>query len=261
MGGAEQQRLADTPKLGRCAECSTPESMPTAPDKRLRMILAIETATDICSVACRDMEGGVHEKKIEAKGSHSERLFTYTRELMDELSFGVDDLQAVLVSEGPGSYTGLRIAASAAKGLLFASAAPLYGVHTLASFAAGVRAGLDLGDGDLQPRTVHCVIDARRVHLYHRSFDLHSSGMKARDQVEVLPIEKVEQMIRPGHLLAGTGLERIDPAVVEQTESRGTRPVSARSLLALWELPGREAFARRVTPEEFDPRYYTSRQV
>lgn len=225
------------------------------------MILAIETATDVCSVACRDGEGVVREKKIDEKGSHSERLFIYTRELMEEADFGVGDLQALLVSEGPGSYTGLRIAASAVKGLLYSSGVPLYGVNTLASFAAGLRAGLDLEGAEAAPRVVHCVIDARRVHLYHQSFSLHAAGMEARDGVEVLPIEKVENMIRPGHLLAGTGLERMDPVVVEQGESRGAAPVSARSLLALWDLPGREAFARRVEPVEFDPRYYTSRQV
>jgi tRNA threonylcarbamoyl adenosine modification protein YeaZ len=72
------------------------------------MILAIETATNICSVCFQDNEGKVFEKRTERKGSHSELLFLFIRELMTEYSFKMSDLDSVLVSTGPGSYTGLR---------------------------------------------------------------------------------------------------------------------------------------------------------
>ncbi len=85
------------------------------------MILALETATNVCSVVFRDDDGLMHEKRIEKRGTHSEQLFLFIEDLMDEHGFFISALEAVLVSEGPGSYTGLRISASAVKGLLFQS--------------------------------------------------------------------------------------------------------------------------------------------
>lgn len=233
------------------------------------MILAIETATDVCSVAFRDGGGAVHERRSGEKGSHSEKLFLFIRSLMEEHAFEVEDLEAVLVSEGPGSYTGLRIAASAVKGLLYARRVPLFAVNTLASLAAGAT---DRLEGD-PPERVHGVVDARRVHLYHQSFRVAPGrrgapgeggeggpGLTAEDRVEVLPIEKVKKMIRPGHLVAGTGLERIGPSALRGVRTRGADHISARSLLRFYGQDGGE-FIRRVEPEAFDPRYYSSRQA
>src|SRR5699024_2547399 len=92
-----------------------------------QMLLALETATNVCSVAFCNEEGDVFEKRIDKRGSHSEQVFLFIEELMNEHDFKIEDLEAVLVSEGPGSYTGLRIGASAVKGLLFQSGVTLYG--------------------------------------------------------------------------------------------------------------------------------------
>ena len=97
------------------------------------------------------------EKKIQGRSVHSDNLFLFTKELMDEQDFKIAELNAVLVSNGPGSYTGLRIAASALKGILFGTDVKLYAVNTLASFAMNTEA--EKGD------TVHSIIDARRTHL------------------------------------------------------------------------------------------------
>lgn len=125
------------------------------------MILAFETATNICSVSFQDDGGEIHEKRTERKGSHSELLFLYVRELMKEHDFSIADLDAALVSTGPGSYTGLRIAASAVKGMLFGLNVDVYAGNTLAGFAQSA------GEG-----TVHAVINARRKHLYHQKFEV-----------------------------------------------------------------------------------------
>jgi tRNA threonylcarbamoyl adenosine modification protein YeaZ len=122
-------------------------------------ILAIETATNICSVCFQDETGEVHEKRTERKGSHSELLFLFVKELKTEHSFEFSDLDAVLVSTGPGSYTGLRIAASAVKGMFFGLDVAIYAGNTLAGFAQSLEKG-----------TVHAVINARRKHLYHQQF-------------------------------------------------------------------------------------------
>lgn len=219
------------------------------------MKLAIETATDVCSVALRDGGGRIWEKRKEERGSHSERLFLFVRELMEEHDFGIGDLQAVLLSEGPGSYTGLRIAASAVKGLLYATEVPLRAVNTLASFASAVESGED------GPARIHAVIDARRRHLYHYSFEREEGALTAAGRVEVLTLEKVGNMIRPGDALIGTGLERLDPSAVRGVVTRGSSHISARSLFELEAMPGGENFIRDVEAADFAPRYYSSRQT
>lgn len=232
------------------------------------MILAFETATDVCSVALRDRAGTVHEKRTEQKGSHSEQVFLFTRELMEEQKFGMSDLDAVLISEGPGSYTGLRIAASAVKGLLYGTGTPLLAVHTLAAFAAGVIGSKASSDGrtarevmEMWTGTIHAVIDARRVHLYHQPFEVRSGKLSGIGEVAVRPLEEVREQITEGDWLTGSGLERIGPELSEGATAFGEDRISARSLLLLRDLPGGSDFVREVDPALFDPRYYSSRQV
>ena len=79
------------------------------------MILAYETSTQVCSVAFLNNEGEIFQKRITGRSVHSDHVFLFTEELINEHAFNIGDLEAVLVSNGPGSYTGLRIAASAIK--------------------------------------------------------------------------------------------------------------------------------------------------
>ncbi|MGD8747321.1 MAG: tRNA (adenosine(37)-N6)-threonylcarbamoyltransferase complex dimerization subunit type 1 TsaB [Balneolaceae bacterium] len=218
------------------------------------MILAIETATDICSVAFRDEEGNITEKRVAKRGSHSEKLFLFIEELMDEYHFSISDLNAVLVSEGPGSYTGLRISASAVKGLLFQSNITLYSVNTLASFAAQAV------DQFPKAHTIHSIVDARRVHVYYQKFIYENDMLKAQDKVEVTPIKKFESAVAKGDIIIGTGLKRIRGDVRENAMVLGQEFISAKSLISLLK-KGFNNFYREVDPESFDPEYYTSNQV
>src|SRR6056297_488404 len=94
------------------------------------MILSIETSTPVCSVALKATERGVWEKRTEGRGVHSERLFTFTGELLERSGAGISDLDAILFSGGPGSYTGLRIGASAIKGFLWERCSTVYIPHS-----------------------------------------------------------------------------------------------------------------------------------
>jgi tRNA threonylcarbamoyl adenosine modification protein YeaZ len=219
------------------------------------MLLALETATNVCSVVFQDTEGKMYEKRTEKRGAHSEKLFVFIEELMKEHGFGVRQLQGVLISEGPGSYTGLRIGASAVKGLLFQQEVPLYSGNTLASFAQGV-ADQNPGIG-----TIHCSIDARRVHVYHQQFDCREEGLSAVSGIRVIPIKEFEMLIREGDAIAGTGLSRSDDESRSKARLFDEAVISARSLIRLFEAKPGSEFVRRVSAEEFEPRYYTSRQV
>lgn len=218
------------------------------------MLLSIETATNVCSVAFRDREGKQIEKRTNKRGSHSEQLFLFIEELMEEQAFKISELDAVLVSKGPGSYTGLRISASAVKGLLFQTQVPLYAVDTLASYAMQAATERET------IRTIHSVIDARRQHLYHQKFQWRQGELRTNDQTEVRPIDDIEKMIEAGDIVVGTGLKRLDVEVRDMVTLLDSRAITARSLIDLYEAEA-ENFFKQVDPESFDPSYYTSSQV
>lgn len=219
------------------------------------MILAIETATRVCSVALLDREGQVHERRTEERGEHSEKLFLFIEELLDQYSFIPGELDAMLVSEGPGSYTGLRIGASAVKGLLFNSRVPLYAVNTLAGFA---RAACD---PEMDSCRVHAVIDARRVHLYHQLFEWDGTRISAKKERTILPIDKVNPIIREGDWVIGTGTDRLDLSQTHSVHTLDYTKISAVSLLHLFREKDSGRFLRKTAPEAFDPVYLGSGQV
>lgn len=219
------------------------------------MILAIETATNVCSVAYQNESGEVFEKRVDAQGSHSEKLFLFIKELMKEHQFSIGELSALLVSEGPGSYTGLRIAASGVKGLLFSANIPLYKVSTMASFACSALAE------ENQTSTIHSIIDARRVHVYHQQFSIKDGTIMTDDTVEVIPIESFETMVQPGDVIIGTGIERLDTDLLSKIRTFGKKSISARSLIGLYHRREASSFMQKISPDQFDPRYYTSSQV
>lgn len=218
------------------------------------MLLALETATNVCSVAYQNDEGEIFERRTEQRGSHSEQLFLFIEELQQEHNFAVPDLDAVLVSEGPGSYTGLRISASAVKGLLFQTEVRLYGVNTLASFARSVAAEHP------EAQTIHSIIDARRVHVYRQTFSHQDETLTARTKVEAVPIETFASKVSKGDIIVGTGLKRLPEEVRERTTCYGQELITARSLLRLFDHEPAKFF-KKEDPESFEPKYYTSRQV
>ncbi|MAZ96153.1 MAG: tRNA (adenosine(37)-N6)-threonylcarbamoyltransferase complex dimerization subunit type 1 TsaB [Flavobacteriales bacterium] len=121
------------------------------------MILCIETATKNCSVAL--VSKGVciaHRSQFSDKYIHGERLHGFIKELMVEANLSFQELSGVCVGKGPGSYTGLRIGVSAAKGICFAARKKLYSMPTLGCFDFNA----------IQKDFVLAVIDARRDEVY-----------------------------------------------------------------------------------------------
>jgi len=134
-------------------------------------ILNIETATKNCSVALAKEGKTILCKEIAEEGySHAERLHVFIEEIISESGIQMKDLDAVAVSQGPGSYTGLRIGVSAAKGLCYALGIPLIAVDTMLTLASQVKAT----DGVIVP-----MIDARRMEVYSAIFS--ASLEKKRD--------------------------------------------------------------------------------
>jgi tRNA threonylcarbamoyladenosine biosynthesis protein TsaB len=140
-------------------------------------ILNIETSTKNCSVALAKNGEIVLCKEIAEIGfSHAEKLHVFLEELLKETELGFKDINAIAVSQGPGSYTGLRIGVSAAKGLCYALDIPLIAVDTLQILANQVT----VDEGIIIP-----MIDARRMEVFSAIFD--KNHLKIREtKAEIL---------------------------------------------------------------------------
>lgn len=125
----------------------------------MAILLSLETATTNCSVSISKDDQIIALKENNAENySHSEQLHLFIKEALQEASLSFSDLDAVAISKGPGSYTGLRIGVSAAKGLCFAMDIPLISIPTLKSMAHQVKPQA----GEI----VIPVLDARRMEVY-----------------------------------------------------------------------------------------------
>ena len=140
-------------------------------------ILNIETATKNCSVSLAKNGETILCKEIAEQGySHAEKLHVFIEEIIKETGISVNDLNGIAVSKGPGSYTGLRIGVSSAKGLCYALGIPLISVDTLQVLAKKVV----VKDGLIVP-----MLDARRMEVYSAIFDKSYSKIK-EVQAEIL---------------------------------------------------------------------------
>lgn len=132
-------------------------------------ILFIETATPVCSVALAKNKKLLGVKESSKKNSHSEIVTVFIDELLKENSVDFKDLDVIAVSKGPGSYTGLRIGVSTAKGMCYALDIPLISVNTLHSLACGTASNFKM-KSDL-PILFCPMLDARRMEVYCALFD------------------------------------------------------------------------------------------
>lgn len=155
-------------------------------------ILNLETATKNCSVSISQNGKTILCKEMaEAGYSHAEKLHVFIEESLKESKLSFNDLSAIAVSQGPGSYTGLRIGVSAAKGLCFALNLPFISVDTLQVLASQ----LSITEGVVIP-----MIDARRMEVYSAIFT--SKFDKIREvQAEILSENSFEGISETIHFV------------------------------------------------------------
>lgn len=142
------------------------------------MILCLETSTPVCSVALCNSDGVVALKEGRETRSHASLLTVYIGEVLSEAGITVGDLEAISVSKGPGSYTGLRIGVSVAKGLAYALSLPLISVDTTLSMFYGITDSIRQ-KYDTDPGTLFVpMIDARRMEVYYSIFSADGKVIK-----------------------------------------------------------------------------------
>lgn len=158
----------------------------------MALILCIETATTNCSVAlAQNGEVLALKEDYNTQYSHAERLHNFIKDILKENHFTAEDLDAVAVSKGPGSYTGLRIGVSAAKGLCFSIDIPLIAVPTLSSLAHQV--GQEEGD------YIFPLLDARRMEVYTAGFNAEKEQI-VETQAKILDATSFEEFLEKGRV-------------------------------------------------------------
>jgi tRNA threonylcarbamoyladenosine biosynthesis protein TsaB len=142
------------------------------------MIICVETATNLCSVALCNSEGVISLRESDESRSHAALLTVYIEEIFKENGIMASDLEAIAVSKGPGSYTGLRIGVSVAKGIAYAASIPLIGIETTKSMFWGIS-GIREINHEANNSTFFCpMLDARRMEIYYAIYDVSGNTVK-----------------------------------------------------------------------------------
>ena len=169
----------------------------------MAIILCLETSTTNCSVAL-SVNGSVIALKEDNSNqySHAERLHVFIESILAENKVDKTNLDAIAISKGPGSYTGLRIGVSAAKGLCFALEIPLISIPTLEILASQVQ----IEKGFIIP-----MLDARRMEVYSSAFT--NKIVEIREtRAEVLDEDSfIEFLNKETVVFIGNGVEKFKP--------------------------------------------------
>jgi len=214
------------------------------------LVLGIESSTTQGGVAIVGEDGVLCEAILNVEVTHSERLLPAVDRALGEARISLEVLGGIAVSIGPGSFTGLRIGLSTAKGLAYATGLPLVGVPTLEAMAWTLPAA----------RWQICpVLDARKQEVYAALFRHETDGLRRITEDAALAPEDLCRLIRSPTLFLGDGLatygalfrERLgDKMLLPPLASRGARPACVAEL-------GRHRLLRgeRDLPEALVPYY------
>lgn len=148
----------------------------------MALILSIETGTDICSVALANDGELMALRESDEGRDHARKVALFVDELLRETGVQPDDLDAIAVGKGPGSYTGLRIGVSFAKGMCYALNIPLIAVGSLDALMEVAREDYDAGIIDLEDdewATAYLcpMVDARRMEVYAEVFNTRGEAL------------------------------------------------------------------------------------
>lgn len=170
----------------------------------MALILLMETSTEVCSVGLAK-DGEIIGIKENFEGNkHASQLHVLVDELLNELQFNINDLQSIAISKGPGSYTGLRVGVSSAKGYCFGLNIPLIAIGTLESLKNQVI--------EKQPRgesyQVIPMLDARRMEVYCGVWN-HNSELNQEIEAKILDEKSFELILNESKtIFIGSGIQK-----------------------------------------------------
>jgi tRNA threonylcarbamoyladenosine biosynthesis protein TsaB len=145
----------------------------------MALLLHIESTTHVCSVALSQSGQLVNQREDKEGRSHASLLSYFVGQIMEESAIAVKMLDGVSISMGPGSYTGLRIGVSTAKGLCYGADLPLIGIPTLRSLTQGFFMHMDKRGDELMENSVFVpLLDARRMEVYSAVMDRNNQYLR-----------------------------------------------------------------------------------
>ena len=171
-------------------------------------ILSIETSTDVCSVSLSENGKVIFAHVGEEPNMHASNLTVFIKDLLTRAKIGFNELSAIAVSKGPGSYTGLRIGVSVAKGLCYALDIPLIGNNTLEALMYGYRSNFEKST---EPSLLLPMIDARRKEVYTAVYD-ENGGILRPTEALIVDENSFDNYIAQGYTLKlfGSGADKFD---------------------------------------------------
>lgn len=213
----------------------------------MALILNLETATTNCSVSiAKDGETIAIKEHDTPNYSHSEQLHVFIKEVMEKASLSLSDIDAIAVSKGPGSYTGLRIGVSAAKGLCFSLDVPLISIPTLESMAQQSKSEeIDF---------IIPLLDARRMEVYSQVYDSQKQIVR-ETRAEIIDANSFSEYAQKGKvLLMGNGAQKCKDVLTNPNFSYDVLVVPSTSEMAALSF---EKFAARGFEDVayFEPYY------
>lgn len=173
----------------------------------MERIILIETSTAMCSCAIAENGAIAAYRESLAPKSHASLTAVFIQEMLDELGIGISSCDAVCVSMGPGSYTGLRVGVSTAKGLCFGSGKPLIAVGTLDTLVAKVA-------NPEEYKYIVPMVDARRMEVYSAVY--RSDGMRITEvSPTIVDAESFGEFLAEGKVLfIGDGAGKCEGTIV-----------------------------------------------
>lgn len=177
----------------------------------MSMILNIDTSFETATVCLAEQGWPIHTMNNAIQKDHAVFLHRAIRELTGHLKQGLDELSAIAVTEGPGSYTGLRVGMAAAKGLSYALKKPLITIGTLPMMA---KAAIDQFDNTVPSSTLFCpLIDARRMEVFTALYDVNLNELAAPAAMILDDQSFAETLSKQPICFFGTGADKFKQVV------------------------------------------------
>ncbi len=171
----------------------------------MEYLLLIETGTEVCSVAISNGEELLAIRESNIGRMHAQNVAVYVEELLTELNITCKNLVAVAISMGPGSYTGLRIGSSFAKGICYAEEIPLIGVSSLSALTEGVIR--ECSKESIKDVILAPMIDARRMEVYTQLFDANGETL-SEIMAEIVDGNSFSKYKEHDFVIYGNGAEK-----------------------------------------------------
>jgi tRNA threonylcarbamoyladenosine biosynthesis protein TsaB len=182
------------------------------------MILSIDTSTTVCSVALHHGGALLGCYELFTEKTASAMLTTLADELVRQAGHDLSELDAVAVAKGPGSYTGLRIGVSTAKGLCFALDKPLLSVNTLRAMVAQIRPFYQESG---TTKLLFCpMLDARRMEVYCAFYDQTGAEIRPTAAEVIDETSFADLLAEQPIIFFGDGADKCRPALVSHPNAR-----------------------------------------